>query len=156
MCRNCSILANLVAIQSSQPNRKGLTFFSKMQQEYKQRNVGGFNPQHLSDSKGFDGKKVRRAIQRRTVDYNPTILRYLEMRLVGKERKHHLAIQPESHFVVNYYPAFAYTNPVSSVTTKFIHASTNKVRCPINTISVRISNLVDSGRPEIDHRCLFR
>lgn len=26
-------------------------------------------------------------------------------------------------------------NPVSSVTTKFIHTSTNKVRCPINTIA---------------------
>ena len=29
MCRNCSILTNLVAIQSSQPNRKGLQLFFK-------------------------------------------------------------------------------------------------------------------------------
>ena len=33
--------------------------------------VGGFNPVHLSESRGgFDGKRIRKAIQRRTVDFN--------------------------------------------------------------------------------------
>jgi hypothetical protein len=43
------------------------------------RNVGGFNPQHLSESRGYDGKRIRKAIQRRTVDYNSDILRYIQV-----------------------------------------------------------------------------
>jgi hypothetical protein len=36
-----------------------------------QSTVGGFNPVHLSDARGgFDGKRIRKAIQRRTVDFN--------------------------------------------------------------------------------------
>lgn len=66
-----------------------------------QRNVGGFNPQHLSESRGFDGKRVRKAIQRRTIDYNSTILRHLEMRLINKSQRDSLAIQPESSFIIN-------------------------------------------------------
>lgn len=44
------------------------------------------------------------------------------------------AIQPDANYVINYLPAFAYTNPISCITTKFVHVSTNKVRCPINAI----------------------
>lgn len=65
------------------------------------QSVGGFNPQHLSESRGFDGKRVRKAIQRRTIDYNSTILRQLEMRLICKTPRDFLAIQPESSFIIN-------------------------------------------------------
>lgn len=107
-------------------------YFKKMQKEPR---IGGFDPQHLSDSRGFDGKRVRKAIQRRTIDYNSVIIRYLEQRMVYQKRDY-LAIQPESSFVINYLPPVAYqNNPMSSVTTKHIHTSTNKVRCPINCIS---------------------
>jgi hypothetical protein len=75
-------LGNLIDLMLQiQLEFQAIFFPQKMQSDnqYKQRNVGGFNPQHLSESRGFDGKKVRRAIQRRTVDYNSTILRYLEV-----------------------------------------------------------------------------
>jgi polyadenylation factor subunit 2 len=100
------------------------------------RTIGGFNPQHLSESRGFDGKRIRKAIQRRTVDYNSDILRYFETKMMARSYRDYLAIQPESTFVINYLPPSMYMhNPVSSVTTKFIHTSTNKVRCPINALT---------------------
>jgi hypothetical protein len=47
----------------------------------KEKTIGGFNPAHLSESRGFDGKRVRKAIQRRTVDYNSVLIRHLEVRI---------------------------------------------------------------------------
>ncbi|KAJ3269555.1 hypothetical protein HDV01_001317 [Terramyces sp. JEL0728] len=89
----------------------------------KGKTIGGFNPQHLSESRGFDGKK---AIQRRTIDFNSNIMRHLQLRQVNKYGDY-IASQPESSFVVNYLPPLAYeTNPIASITTKFIHQSTNK------------------------------
>jgi polyadenylation factor subunit 2 len=58
------------------------------------------------------------------------------MKQYSKSFRDQLCIQPESTFVINYLPPSQYLhNPISSVTTKFIHTSTNKVRCPINTLS---------------------
>lgn len=101
------------------------------------RTIGGFNPAHLSESRGFDGKRVRKAIQRRTIDYNSVIIRHLQHRVLPPLPWNHAAVQPQPSFVVNYLPPFSYPhNPVQSVTTKFIHTSTNKVRCPINAVRV--------------------
>jgi len=64
-------------------------------------------------------------------------MRHLQLRLINKSVSDYLALQPDPSFVVNYLPPLAYElNPISSVTTKFIHQSTNKVRCPINAINV--------------------
>ena len=117
-----------------------------MQQDSKQKLFGGFNPQHLSESRGFDGKRVRKAIQRRTIDYNSTLMKLLENRIINKSQRDYLAIQPEPSFVINFLPPSCYESPVWSVPTKFIHTSTNKVRCPINSIAVFFINAVDSRR----------
>ena len=86
------------------------------------RVIGGFNPTHLSESRGFDGKRVRKAIQRRTIDYNALIVRHLQLRMVGTPP----AMQPDSSFVVNHLPPFA-SSTVDAIATKFVHTSTNKV-----------------------------
>ena len=60
-------------------------------------------------------------------------------------------------------PPKAYTdNPSTSLCTKFVHTSTNKIRCPVNVVTVRNSSLtehrcthwsnaVDTGRPSRAH-----
>lgn len=58
-----------------------------------ERTIGGFNPQHLSDPRGFDGKRVRKAIQRRTIDYSSSIIQHLQLRLTGTSWKDYIALQ---------------------------------------------------------------
>ncbi|KAH6582238.1 hypothetical protein BASA50_008024 [Batrachochytrium salamandrivorans] len=83
----------------------------------------------------FDGKRVRKAIQRRTVDYNSVLMRYWEIRNIQRCLKDYTAMQPEPQFLVNIMPPFACSHNLStSVTTKFIHLSANKVKCPINAV----------------------
>ncbi|RKP26660.1 WD40-repeat-containing domain protein [Syncephalis pseudoplumigaleata] len=60
----------------------------------------------------FDGKRMRKPVMRRTIDYYSTVVQSLEMLL----------------------PHDMLDCPVNAVTTKFVHTSTNKVRCPVNVI----------------------
>ncbi|KAJ3023992.1 WD repeat-containing protein 33 [Thoreauomyces humboldtii] len=44
-------------------------------------------------------------------------------------------MQPDPNFIIDGLPPFCYpNNPSTSVTTKYIHTSTNKIRCPINAV----------------------
>ncbi|KAJ3417587.1 dipeptidase 1 (renal) [Chytridiales sp. JEL 0842] len=95
------------------------------------RPVGGGDAGGMG--RGFDGKRMRKAIQRRTVDLNSVIMRYLEMRTWQRDKKDLIALQPDGNFISDLQPAFNMNHtPVSSVATKFIHTSINKIRCPIN------------------------
>ncbi|KAJ3023825.1 UNVERIFIED_CONTAM: hypothetical protein HDU68_008438 [Siphonaria sp. JEL0065] len=94
--------------------------------------AGGGEYQH---SNTFDGKRVRKAIQRRTVDYNSVIFKHLENRTIHKDPREPLNTQPDNNFVVEMPPAFAMKhNPAVQIATKFVHTSINKIRCPINVL----------------------
>ena len=54
----------------------------EQQEGYFKHNQTGV-PSHF-EARAFDGKRVRKAIQRRTIDYNAVFLRYCE---VKKKRK---------------------------------------------------------------------
>eukprot|EP00126_Sphaerothecum_destruens_P007041 Sdes_comp19655_c0_seq3m11473 len=80
----------------------------------------------------FDGKRMRKAVQRRTVDYFNSLALHIESRSCSRDGRELHLLQPD----VAYYPFMrppvdTLTCPSSTVTTKFIHTSTNKVRCPI-------------------------
>ncbi|TRY95447.1 hypothetical protein DNTS_032474 [Danionella cerebrum] len=57
----------------------------------------------------FDGKRMRKAVNRKTIDYNPSVIRHIEL-------------VP---------PVGMVSNPMNAVTTKFVRTSTNKVKCPV-------------------------
>lgn len=78
-----------------------------------------------------DGKTHRRAIQRKTIDYNNCVMKYLIDRQTITNFDGRM--QPNPNFVSQLYPAFA-TNLSSAITTKFVHLSMNKQRCPINVV----------------------
>ena len=49
----------------------------------------------------FDGKRIRKAVVRRPVDYNSTIIRYLEERHFRKDKRVNLLLEPDDGFIIN-------------------------------------------------------
>lgn len=95
----------------------------------------------------FDGKRMRKPVHRRTVDYSSTVVRYIQNRTWQRDCRDAPALQPTSAAVVDMLPTVAYPdNPATSFTTKFVHPSTNKVRCSINRV------LVNSSAVDVDLR----
>ncbi|KAJ8908193.1 hypothetical protein NDN08_008287 [Rhodosorus marinus] len=83
----------------------------------------------------FDGKQLRRAVQRRTVDYNSSAMRWFLDRTWKNEVGEAPMPQPVYEASLDLVPPAApimKANPVTSVCTKFVHSSVNKPRCPIN------------------------
>ncbi|KAJ3386646.1 WD repeat-containing protein 33 [Lobulomyces angularis] len=84
-----------------------------------------------------DGKRHRRAIQRKTVDYYSAVMRFLEVRTWKNfsSKRGFNALQPHQNFIAELLPSYCYNIDASmSITTKYVHTSTNKQRCPINCV----------------------
>uniref|UniRef100_A0A671Q8E7 pre-mRNA 3' end processing protein WDR33 n=1 Tax=Sinocyclocheilus anshuiensis TaxID=1608454 RepID=A0A671Q8E7_9TELE len=62
-----------------------------------------FAQQQAMQQLTFDGKRMRKAVNRKTIDYNPS----------------------------SRFPFGMLNNPMNAVTTKFVRTSTNKVKCPV-------------------------
>eukprot|EP00742_Colponemidia_sp_Colp-10_P006411 GILJ01006869.1.p1 GENE.GILJ01006869.1~~GILJ01006869.1.p1 ORF type:complete len:434 (+),score=42.77 GILJ01006869.1:72-1373(+) len=83
----------------------------------------------------YDGKRMRKPVQRRTVDYNSTVVKWLEDRVHQRDYRDLCALQFHSRYIPELLPSIAYRHrPISSICTKHIHTSINKQKCPINTI----------------------
>jgi len=79
----------------------------------------------------FDGKRMRKAISRKYIDYNATVLNYIHDRTYDI----HDYIPPHHAYSLNLKPTSEMkTEPASSMTTRCAHSSANKVRCPINVV----------------------
>lgn len=83
--------------------------------------------QQQQEQMEFDGKRLRKAIARKTVDHNTSMVKYLQSRI----HKRRPFIQPDIGYSLNILPPIARQNPMECVTTKFVRTSTNKMRCPI-------------------------
>ncbi|KAJ3405659.1 hypothetical protein HDU80_001000 [Chytriomyces hyalinus] len=97
----------------------------------------GGRTDYVHNSATFDGKRMRKAVQRRTVDFNSVVFKHLENRTCAKDTAECLSTQPDENFVIEMPPAFsqqARYNAAINVATKFVHTSINKVRCPINVL----------------------
>ncbi|XP_053739799.1 pre-mRNA 3' end processing protein WDR33 isoform X2 [Synchiropus splendidus] len=83
----------------------------------------------------FDGKRMRKAVNRKTIDYNPSVIRHLENRLWQRDHRDFRAIQPDSGCYNELVPPVGMVNnPMNAVTTKFVRTSANKVKCPVFVI----------------------
>ncbi|MQL90999.1 hypothetical protein Taro_023601 [Colocasia esculenta] len=83
----------------------------------------------------YAAKRMRKLVQRRAVDYTSTFVRYLQVRMWQRNAKDQTVLQPTPAAALDMLPPCAYAdNPSTSFTTKFVHASTNKNRCPINRV----------------------
>ena len=76
----------------------------------------------------YDGKRMRKAVVRRTVDYSSSVVKMLQTRPTNIIPP----IQPQDEYVINFLPPSMYkSNPSNAATTAFVHASVNKVRTAI-------------------------
>ncbi|XP_055695471.1 pre-mRNA 3' end processing protein WDR33 [Lutzomyia longipalpis] len=110
--------------------RPGMPYFRSMSGF--PRGPGGM-PMSQDD---FDGKRLRKSVMRKTVDYNASIIRSLENRIWQRDSRDRRALQPESIYTPELLPPPSYMdNPSNSVTTKFVKTATNKMKCPIFTLA---------------------
>ncbi|KAJ1939992.1 pre-mRNA cleavage and polyadenylation factor (CPF) complex subunit, partial [Linderina macrospora] len=87
-----------------------------------------------NNQQGDDNKRVRRPLQRRTIDYYAATARGLELRSGGANMSlKYLPCDPS--YTVEVFPSvFVPEEPETSITTRFIQQAQNKMRCPINVI----------------------
>ncbi|KAG0378430.1 hypothetical protein BGX24_003879 [Mortierella sp. AD032] len=75
-------------------------------------NAGGYSSRTV-----FDGKRMRKSIQRRTVDYNHSITRWLQTAPYIKNKRDLPFLRPDPNFIVDLLPPSAYTsNPMNAWT----------------------------------------
>lgn len=84
---------------------------------------------------GRQDGRARKIRPRRTVDVGGSMSRWALMRSLKTCPDEHYFIRPCVDHLIEFLPPQAYsTNPSTSILTKYVHTSTNKIRCPINIV----------------------
>ncbi|KAF5405645.1 WD repeat containing protein 33 [Paragonimus heterotremus] len=79
-----------------------------------------------------DAKKSRKAVFRRTIDYNASVMNYLKDRLWIYQSTDRPSLQPDYLWSPKLYPPkFYLDSPMNCVMSKPVRTSTNKNKCPI-------------------------
>ncbi|PIL33001.1 transporter [Ganoderma sinense ZZ0214-1] len=82
-----------------------------------------------------DGKPVKKVRPRRTVDYGGAMGRWILLRKMRPNSTYVPQLRPAPPWIIDLLPPKAYpNNPSTSLCTKFVHTSTNKIRCPVNCV----------------------
>lgn len=91
-----------------------------------------------NNSRQYDGKALRKAVQRRTIDLNSTIVRYLQDYRIRRKQTDYPWIQRQKNFIFDYYPTFAKKDSLQfvheNIPTRFVHSAINKIKCPVNAV----------------------
>ncbi|KXN91988.1 Polyadenylation factor subunit 2 [Leucoagaricus sp. SymC.cos] len=83
----------------------------------------------------IDGKLIKKTRPRRTVDYNGGMGRWALLRRLRPNPSYVPCMRPAIPYIVDLLPPKAYPDNCStSLCTKFIHTSTNKIRYPVNVV----------------------
>ncbi|KAJ7577550.1 WD40-repeat-containing domain protein [Mycena floridula] len=83
-----------------------------------------------------DGKLIKKTRPRKTVDYNGGMGRWNLARKLRPNPSFVPSIRPSPPYIVDLLPPHAYPdNSSTSLCTKFVHTSTNKIRCPVNVVT---------------------
>ncbi|PWA03237.1 hypothetical protein BB558_000581 [Smittium angustum] len=89
-------------------------------------------PDHHDDN--FDGKRMRKPLQRRTIDYYGSIVRGLQFKTSRISNKNHFMKADPSYIVDMLIPIFDKNKSIFGVSSRFIQQAQNKIRCPVNVI----------------------
>ncbi|XP_037776883.1 pre-mRNA 3' end processing protein WDR33-like [Penaeus monodon] len=90
-----------------------------------------FKPFKAPDGE-FDGKRLRKSVMRKTVDYNCSVVNMLECRVWQRDERDRSCLQADVCYASEMLPPPAYPmNPINAVVSKFVRTSTNKAKCPI-------------------------
>ncbi|PIA28145.1 hypothetical protein AQUCO_07200055v1 [Aquilegia coerulea] len=92
-------------------------------------------PPYDAHGDSFAAKRIRKVVHRKAVDYTSTVVRYMQIRMWQRDSRDRTVLQPTPAAAIDMLPTIAYAdNPSTSFAAKFVHASTNKNRCPINRV----------------------
>ncbi|KIK68529.1 hypothetical protein GYMLUDRAFT_237569 [Collybiopsis luxurians FD-317 M1] len=93
--------------------------------------------QELAYARQFmDGKLIKKTRPRRTVDFNGGMGRWNMLRKLRPNPLYMYQMRPCPPSIINLLPPKAYPeNASTSLCTKFVHTSTNKIRCPVNVVT---------------------
>ncbi|KAL6613805.1 hypothetical protein ACP70R_036075 [Stipagrostis hirtigluma subsp. patula] len=92
-------------------------------------------PSYDAYGDNFGAKRMRKPVQRRTVDYTSSVVRYVQARMWQRDARDRVTLQPTPAAVLDMLPSVAYPdNPSTSFAAKFVHSSINKNRCAINRV----------------------
>lgn len=83
---------------------------------------------------GYEGRKVRRYLHRRTIDYWATFPRLDRVHKNRGTVRNDVFLRPSPHQSVGLLPPAGYPVSATSVAPVLVHTSTNKIRCPINVV----------------------
>ncbi|KAJ3538924.1 hypothetical protein NMY22_g4961 [Coprinellus aureogranulatus] len=84
----------------------------------------------------LEGKIVKKTRPRRTVDYNGGMGRWALSRKLRPNPTYIPQVRPAPPYIIDLLPPKAYPdNASTSLCTKFVHTSTNKIRCPVNVVT---------------------
>ncbi|KAI0093825.1 WD40-repeat-containing domain protein [Irpex rosettiformis] len=82
-----------------------------------------------------DGRPVKKVRPRRTVDYGGPMGRWTLLRKMRSQTTYAPYLRPAPPYIIDLLPPKAYPDNYStSLCTKFVHTSTNKIRCPVNCV----------------------
>lgn len=92
--------------------------------------------QELANARNLlEGKVVKKTRPRRTVDYTGGLGRWALMRKLRPNPTYIPYLRPVPPYIIDLLAPKAYPdNPSTSLCTKFVHTSTNKIRCPVNVV----------------------
>lgn len=100
--------------------------------------------QAVAVAAGYEPRRVRKFLQRRTVDYSCTYMQSAIERLQRPSTRHDHYLRPSAHFTNSLLAPVYYDSAASSITSTLVHTSTNKVRCPVNVVRVRVRSPLSS------------
>ncbi|RDB24259.1 Polyadenylation factor subunit 2 [Hypsizygus marmoreus] len=84
----------------------------------------------------LDGKLIKKTRPRRTVDYNGGLGRWALLRKLRPNPHYVPYLRPSPPYIIDLLPPKAYPdNSSTSLCTKFVHTSTNKIKCPVNVVT---------------------
>ncbi|KAH7107224.1 WD40-repeat-containing domain protein [Auriculariales sp. MPI-PUGE-AT-0066] len=84
----------------------------------------------------LDGKALKKTRPRRTVDYTGGLGKWALLSKLKPHPRYTPYLRPAAAYIVDLLPAKAYPgNASTSLCTKFVHTSTNKIRCPVNCVT---------------------
>uniref|UniRef100_A0A182P2K0 WD repeat-containing protein 48 homolog n=1 Tax=Anopheles epiroticus TaxID=199890 RepID=A0A182P2K0_9DIPT len=122
----------ILSYQHPQPPKQQFNFYHHKPYHH----FNGFRGSGPMSQDDFDGKRLRKSVMRKTVDYNAAIIKALESRTWQRDHRDRRALQPESIYIPELLPPPSYMdNPSNAVTTRFVKTATNKMRCPIFTLA---------------------
>ena len=83
----------------SQPPERGgaFTTFSKFNTKLYQKHLQAVEAAKNASADGtFDGKQLRKSVYRKTIDYNSSVVKYLQNRIWMRDNRDRRAIQPDN------------------------------------------------------------